>query len=92
VVDPASGVTAGPALATARTSHTASLRPDGALIVAGGLGLAALDGVEALLPDATAWTTLAPLTTPRYRHTATVLPGGAAAGRGDDLVAMCVPQ
>jgi len=77
VVNPASGVTAGPALTTARTGHTASLRPDGALIVAGGLGPAALDAVEAWLPDAAAWTSLDPLTTPRQRHTATVLPGGA---------------
>lgn len=77
VLDPASGVAAGPLLNTARAGCTASLRPDGALIVAGGLGQSALDSVEALLPDAAAWTTLDPLTTPRHRHTATVAPGGA---------------
>ena len=54
VIDPVSGVAAGPLLTTARAGHTASLHPDGALIVTGGLGQSILDDVEVLLPDAAA--------------------------------------
>ncbi|MFN3331684.1 MAG: kelch repeat-containing protein [Caldilinea sp.] len=77
VVSIADGASAAPSLAEARSLHSATLRPDGSLLVAGGVGLETLASVEVLSPGAANWTPLASLSTPRSQHTATLLPGGA---------------
>lgn len=72
-------------LNVARAGHTATLLPDGRVLVIGGESLPALnvglereplDSVEIYDPVADLWTELAPLPTPRNNHTATLLPDG----------------
>jgi len=72
--DPATGtwsVTA--SLTTARYSHTATLLPNGKVLVAAGYytGTAELDD-----PTTGTWSSTASLDSPRLDHTATLLPGG----------------
>ena len=67
-------------LATARSVHTATLLPNGKVLVAGGLNTAASAGNIALAelydPATNAWTSAGAMTTARYAHTATLLPNG----------------
>lgn len=72
-------------LATARFFHTATLLPNGKVLVVGGLlGIAFSDGIlasaELYDPAANggggAWTPTGSLATPRVEHTATLLPNG----------------
>lgn len=96
VVNLAGGVTTAPSLAEARSLHSVTLRPDGSLLVAGGVGLEALVSVEVLSPGAANWTPLASLATPRSQHTATLLPGGAilvlgGAATGEDAEIILAP-
>ncbi len=87
-------VTSGGHLATARLDHTATLLPDGRLLVVGGRGvdgLTALASAELYQPRTGRWAPAAPLRTGRAQHTATLLPDGrvlvaggvAVAGEGD---------
>jgi hypothetical protein len=79
--DPAAGawsVTSG--LNTPRVLHTATLLPNGNVLVVGGLAsnapLAFTDSAELYHPATGTWSVTGSLNTPRYSHTATLLPNG----------------
>jgi len=63
-------------LFTARTRHTATLLPNGKVLVAGGNNGPALSGAELYDPATGTWTATGSLGTARERHTATLLPNG----------------
>src|SRR5206468_2329111 len=90
LIDP-SWVSTG-SLVTARTRHTATLLPNGKVLVAGGNhGHAASSSAELYDPATGTWTATGSLGTARKQHTATLLPSGkvlVAAGErgvGEDL-------
>jgi hypothetical protein len=65
------------ALADARSTHTATLVPDGRVLIIGGVdGEHGLASVEAIDPLAASVETLGSLATARLGHTATLLPDG----------------
>src|SRR5436305_8286959 len=76
-------------LATARDSHTATLLPNGKLLVAGGEDLSRpglLARAELYDPASGTWTATRSLANARENHTATLLPNGnvlVAGGTGD---------
>lgn len=74
-------------LATARTSHTATLLPDGKVLVSGGSSIFNVFSSAELYDPATGlWTTTGSLATARYSHTATLLPDGKVlVNGGNDL-------
>ncbi len=76
---------AGP-LATARYYHTATLLPNGKVLVAGGYGGSSLASAELYDPATNAWTAAGTLATARSSHTATLLPNGTVlvAGGGSN--------
>jgi hypothetical protein len=81
--DPATGTfsVSGPApMATPRSYHTATVLPDGKVLVAGGLsgGAAAsvVDAAEVYDPATRTFLACGSMGQARYRHTATLLPGG----------------
>jgi hypothetical protein len=67
-------------MTTPRSDHTATLLPDGTVLITGGLATAsgqALNTAEIYNPKTNTFTPLAaPMTTPRASHTATLLPDG----------------
>src|SRR5206468_8950156 len=64
-------------LATARQVHTATLLPNGKVLVAGGLGPSGdLASAELYDPASGTWSATGSLVTVRYGHTATLLPNG----------------
>jgi hypothetical protein len=74
--DPASGTwTATGSLNTARYIHTATLLPNGKVLVAGGQN-GDLASAELYDPASGTWTATGSLNTARYDHTATLLPNG----------------
>ena len=74
--DPASGTwTATGSLATGRYFHTATLLPNGKVLVAGG-GQRFSASAELYDPASGTWTATGSLATARYGHTATLLPNG----------------
>jgi uncharacterized delta-60 repeat protein len=78
IYNPATGTwTAGPSLGTAREGHSATLMPDGrVLVVAGaGNGNTYLTSAELYDPSIGKWTPTVGFS-PRLRHTATLLPNG----------------
>src|SRR5882724_9558163 len=77
--DPASGTwTFTGSLNTARYPHTATLLPNGMVLVAGGFdtSLNALDSAELYDPASGTWTVTGSLNIGRTYHTATLLPNG----------------
>jgi hypothetical protein len=76
--DPASGTwTATGGLATGRVNHTATLLPNGKVLVAGGFnGSIVLASAELYDPANGTWTATGSLNTARRGHTATLLPNG----------------
>ncbi|MFZ1218521.1 MAG: kelch repeat-containing protein [Chthoniobacterales bacterium] len=80
--DPASGTwTSAGRLATGRYTHTAELLPNGKVVVAGGVEegghtVNTLASAELYDPAAGTWTATGSLATPRFSHTATLLPNG----------------
>ncbi|MFT3771836.1 MAG: kelch repeat-containing protein [Minicystis sp.] len=70
-----------------RAHHTASLLPDGTVLVAGGTdGASSLGSAEVYDPATESWTLVPPMATARSEHTATALPSGGilVAGGLDD--------
>ena len=61
---------------TARTSHTATILPNGKVFVAGGFHGSCLDSAEVYDPSFNTWTTLSSMKTARRFHTQTTLPNG----------------
>src|SRR2546421_4247 len=90
VVQPCAGQsgtwTATGSLATARTLHTATLLPNGQVLVAGGAnGAHFLASAELYDPAAALWAATGSLAAARENHTATLLPNGqvlVAGGNG----------
>jgi WD40 repeat protein len=76
VVDP-SWTTTG-SINTARVDHTATLLPNGKVLVTGGRGNGnnSLASAELYDPQAATWTTTGSMSTAREGHTATLLPNG----------------
>ena len=72
---------------TPRSGHTATLLPDGKVLVAGGTthGIDPLASAELYDPQSGAWSATQGMVAPRHAHTATLLPDGrvlVAGGRG----------
>src|SRR5204863_359024 len=88
--DPTAGTWAATGgLTTGRYIHTATLLPNGLVLVAGGYGTSGYLSSAALYDPATGtWTAAAALTTAREFHTATLLPNGKVlvAGGSDGTV------
>src|SRR5204862_349242 len=63
-------------LVTARQNHTATLLPNGKVLVAGGDDGSRLASAELYDPASGSWTATNPLAAVRYEHTATLLPNG----------------
>ena len=85
--DPASGTwTATGSLNTARVDHTATLLPNGKVLVAGEFIMAALlPSAELYDPASGTWTATGSLNTARDNHTATLLPNGKVLVAGDRI-------
>src|SRR5262249_23145656 len=63
-------------LVTARTRHTATLLPNGKVLVAGGNNGPALNSAELYDPATGTWTATSSMATARERPTVTLLPNG----------------
>jgi hypothetical protein len=86
IYDPSSGSwTEGPAMHQARDSHTATLLPNGKLLVAGGHDGGRLGSAELYDPALGAWVDAAPLPEAFLGHSATLLPNGTLLISGGDV-------
>jgi len=90
--DPGSGSwTATGEMIEGRWGHTATLLPDGRVLVTGGsTGNGLLASAELYDPGSGSWTAAADMIEGRYNHTATLLPDGkvlVAGGAGDGVLA-----
>jgi N-acetylneuraminic acid mutarotase len=75
--DPATGRwSATGSLTTARGQHTATLLPNGTVLVVGGTNSGALASAELYDPATGTWSATGSLATQRWKHTATLLPSG----------------
>ena len=73
-------------LSTAHVGHTATLLPNGKVLVAGGDGgTGSYSSVELYDPAANTWSTAASLQTGRVGHAATLLPNGSVLVVGGDV-------
>src|SRR5205809_645743 len=80
VIQPCAGqdgtwITTG-SLLIARRDHTATLLPNGKVLVAGGVNVGELASAELYDPASKTWTATGSLNTARIFHTATLLPNG----------------
>jgi hypothetical protein len=78
-------------MATARYLHTATLLPNGKVLVAGGYGGGCSNSAELYDPAAGTWSSTGNLATARESHTATLLPNGKILVAGGDNCAMVSP-
>ena len=78
LVQPCTGASAVGSLATARYYHTATLLPNGQVLVAGGQdnSFSSLASAELYDPASGTWTATGSLGAARFGHTATLLPNG----------------
>jgi N-acetylneuraminic acid mutarotase len=87
--DPSSGMWASAgSLAMARGGHTATLLPDGKVLVAGGYNNSpgALASCELYDPQSGTWTATSPLLEARLSHTETLLPSGLVLVTGGQTI------
>ena len=63
-------------MASARYAHTATLLPNGQVLVAGAFDIGALASAELYDPATGLWSSTGSMTTKRGSHTATLLPNG----------------
>ena len=80
------GVTTG-SLNTGRSSHTATLLPNGQVLVAAGFNGGAITSAELYDPASGSWSATGSLNTARDYHTATLLPNGRCWWQGDIMAA-----
>jgi hypothetical protein len=65
-------------MTTTRANHTATLLPNGTVLVAGGYSSSStLSSAEIYNPATGTWTATASMATARYAHTVTLLPNGS---------------
>lgn len=84
--------TAAASLAKARYSHTATLLPDGKVLVVGGFDdTNAVGSAELYDPATKTWSAAGAMATPRYLHAATLLPNGKVLVSGGISVSTAVP-
>ena len=75
--DPATGTwRATGAPMTPRISHTATLLPNGQVLISAGYGISYLSDAEVYYPSTGTWSTAGTLSTTRTYHTATLLQNG----------------
>src|SRR4051794_2697344 len=82
-------------LNTARNQHTATLLPNGKVLVAGGFNGVYLATAELYDPGTGTWSPTGSLRTARSYHTATLLPNGkvlVAGGQGTGLVRLATTE
>ena len=75
-------------MSTTRWFHTATLLPNGKVLVAGGQNSGGyLDSAEVYDPSSNTWTSVAHMNTARWFHTATLLPSGKVLVAGGRIAA-----
>jgi N-acetylneuraminic acid mutarotase len=84
--------TAAPNTLTVHGNHTATLLPNGKVLVAGGFGITGSDIAEIYDPVLNSWTAAANMHIVRTSHTATVLPNGKVLLVGETANALTTPQ
>ena len=96
--DPSTGIwTPTASMTTPRVSHTATLLPNGKVLVTGGENdLVGFSTAELYDPSAGTWTPTGSMNTPRVSHTATLINGGPLSGMvlvagGSSVCAGCLP-
>ena len=90
IYDPATGLwSATTSMSTQRQGHTATLLPNGQVLVAGGFGVGSyvLKSAELYDPVSATWTTIAPMNSGRGGFNATLLPSGQVLVVGGDSLA-----
>lgn len=86
--DPATGAwTTTGNLGTGRVYHTATMLPNGKVLVAGGMNIIGLSSAELYNPDSGSWTYAKGLNEIRLVHTATLLPNGKVLVAGGKFIA-----